>query len=331
MFVDVIVPLSVPNLFTYEVPFELQSDVSVGKRVVVQFGKSRFYTAIIRTIHYSSPQNYKAKPIQAILDNVPVVHESQLKLWEWIASYYQCHIGEVMNSALPSAYKLVSETKILLSDKELDFKTLNDNEYLIVEALQLQQVLSLAEISAILGVKSVHSFVKSLLDKGLIQLEEEIKEKYKPLIKTYLKLSSDYNTEVKLLALFQSLKSASKQEDLLMLFTSQQDFNLSGFKCERGHFLKKTGAKVEFVSPNTKSKSGFSINRIFSISSNILPVIAPCPTLLIAKLYFGKGISISSKKMSLMFLSKCWPVCIIISLILSCFDNSRLKAAALTN
>ncbi|MFT6715556.1 MAG: primosomal protein N' (replication factor Y) [Saprospiraceae bacterium] len=274
LFVDVIVPLSVPNLFTYEVPKELDGQVGVGKRVVVQFGKSRFYTAIIRVIHEIEPQNYKAKPVQTVLDDVPVVYENQLKLWEWIASYYHCHIGDVMNSALPSAYKLVSETKILLTDKEVDFKILNDNEYLIVEALQLQNLLSLAEMSSILGVKSVHGFIKSLLDKDLIQLEEEMKGKYKPLIKTYLKLADQYNSEVKLLDLFQSLKSVAKQEDFLMLFTSQKGFNFKDFKCERANFLKKSGASRSslnsLVTKGIISIENQEVNRLANYDGKVL-------------------------------------------------------------
>ena len=247
-FVDVIVPLSVPNLFTYSVPQELDNEIAVGKRVVVQFGKSRYYTAIIRSIHTQQPKNYQAKPVQTVLDQVPVINENQLKLWEWMASYYQCHIGEVMNSALPSAYKLVSETRVLLSKTPVDYTILNDNEYLIVEALELQQVLSMAEISDILGIKSVHGYLKSLLDKGFVQLEEEVKEKYKPLFKTYLSLHQDFCSESQLLTLFQSLKSFAKQEDLLMLFTSQKGFSFDRFKCERTHFLKTTGASSSSLS-----------------------------------------------------------------------------------
>lgn len=279
LFVDVIVPLSVPNLYTYEVPVDLEGVVGVGKRVVVQFGKSRFYTAIVKRVHYEEPKNYKAKFVQSVLDQSPVVTAHQLILWDWIADYYQCNIGEVMNSAMPSSYKLVSETKILLSGEVINFDELNDNEFIIVEALQLQNILSLADMSAILGVKSVHTYVKSLLDKGVIQLEEELKEKYKPLIKTYLSLNPQYDSEHKLLELFESLKSASKQEDLLMLFTSQKDFELVGFECDRVFFLKKTGASRSSL--NTLISKGIiiseekEVNRIpdFAGKESPLPIL----------------------------------------------------------
>ena len=295
LFVDVIVPVPVPNLFTYEVPGEFAADVGVGKRVVVQFGKSRFYSAIVRSIHNREPENYKAKTVQSVLDTIPIVQEEQLVLWEWISSYYSCHIGEVMNSALPAAYKLVSETKILLCDKEVDFDQLNDNEYLIIEALQLQQVLSIADINAVLGLKSVHSFIKSLLDKGYIQLEEELKEKQKPLIKSYLKLSPEYNSEVKLLDLFQRLKSVSKQEDLLMLFTSQKDFEFDNFKCEKANFLKKSGASRSslntLITKNVFIVEEIEVNRLpeFTDAVSALPKLNPDQK--IAKKNIDKGFS----------------------------------------
>ncbi|MCZ8285509.1 MAG: primosomal protein N', partial [Bacteroidia bacterium] len=106
IFIDVIVPLSVPNKFTYRIPKELNESIGVGKRVIVQFGKSKFYTAIVYKVHDMPPKDYTAKYIDSILDEEPIVTDAQLKLWDWISHYYVCNPGDVMNAALPSGLKL---------------------------------------------------------------------------------------------------------------------------------------------------------------------------------------------------------------------------------
>ena len=106
LFVDVIVPLSVANKYTYRVPKELNESVELGKRVIVQFGKSKYYTGVIYSIHSIAPSNYTAKYIESVLDDTPVVTERNLKLWDWVSHYYLCNPGEVMNVALPSGLKL---------------------------------------------------------------------------------------------------------------------------------------------------------------------------------------------------------------------------------
>ena len=114
-FVEVILPLAIAKNYTYRVPFEMNGAVAIGKRVVVQFGKSKLYTAIIAGIGTRPPEKYEAKYIVEILDDRPVVTEQQLQFWYWLADYYMCTIGEVMNAALPSALKLASETRIMLN------------------------------------------------------------------------------------------------------------------------------------------------------------------------------------------------------------------------
>ncbi len=248
-YVDVIVPLSVPNLFTYLVPSNLSTEIEVGKRVVVQFGRSRYYTAVIANIHKTAPENYQAKEIQSVIDDFPVVNLFQLKLWKWISQYYCCTIGEVMNAALPNGYKLVSETKITLGDGTFDAKNLSDDEFIVVEALELQPSLSVAEVSKILNIKSVHRIIKSLLEKDVIYLEEELKEKFKPQLKTYITLNKEFVfDENSLLNTFESLKKFQKQEDVLMSFTGRKEFNFEDFKLE-----KKVLLEPESISPSALS------------------------------------------------------------------------------
>jgi primosomal protein N' (replication factor Y) len=115
LFVDVILPLAVPNLYTYRVPFDWNDSIAVGKRVIVQFGKGKLYSALVRNIHETPPKQYSAKYIESILDEEPVVNLKQFELWDWMSQYYMCNIGDVMVAALPGGLRLASETKIVLN------------------------------------------------------------------------------------------------------------------------------------------------------------------------------------------------------------------------
>ncbi len=218
-YIDVILPLAVPNLFTYHVPQDLVPDIGIGHRVVVQFGKSKLYSAIISEIHEVAPKNYQAKDIQMVLDEVPIVKEHQIKFWNWIKTYYMCHPGDVMSAALPSGLKLSSETQILLnSEFEVDSTILTDEEYLVFEALEINQVLSLGEISKILNKKTVYPIIKMLLERNVIVVLEEIKTKFKPKKEKYIKLSPSYHGEEAMRPLFDELSNAPKQLAILMKY-----------------------------------------------------------------------------------------------------------------
>jgi len=220
-FIDVILPLSVPNLFTYRLPFELNDDIQIGQRAVVPFGKGgKLYSALVKYIHTTPPREYQAKYVESLLDDRPIVNEQQLKHWNWIAEYYIANPGDVFNAALPGALKLASETKLVLNtdfDKDA-IKGLTDNEYLIYEALEVRHLLNLQEISEILDVKNVHKFVKSLIEKRIIVVEEELKRKFKPKIIQYIRLSKFANDEKNLKQIFDDLERANKQLETLMSF-----------------------------------------------------------------------------------------------------------------
>ena len=217
LFVEVILPLAISKTYTYRIPLELNESVAIGKRVVVQFGKSKLYTAIIYKVSDSPPELYEAKYILDILDEAPIVTAAQLKLWEWMSEYYLCSIGEVMQAALPAALKLASETRIILNpDQEIDKSSLSDKEYLIVDALEIQPELRVSDISKLLGQKTVFPILKGLFDKGIINILEEITEKYKPRVKPFVKLNDDYLEAGNLKALFEILNRAPKQLDALL-------------------------------------------------------------------------------------------------------------------
>lgn len=218
LFVEVILPLAIAKNYTYRVPFQINSAVQIGKRVVVQFGKSKLYTAIIASIGNQPPEKYEAKYLVEVLDDRPVVTKRQLQFWQWLAEYYMCNIGEVMNAALPAALKLASETKVVLNkDFKVDKSALHDKEFLIVEALELQPELTVGDIAKLLGQKTVMPILKLMFEKNIINISEEVSERYKPRKKTFIKLNPAYTDPDKLRELFQILeKRAPKQADAVL-------------------------------------------------------------------------------------------------------------------
>lgn len=234
-FADVILPVPIPGMYTYRVPWELNEDVEVGKRVVVQFGRSKLYSGIVRKVHPFPPQKYEAKYIQSVLDESIVVTELQFKFWEWIVEYYMCYLGDVMQAALPGGLKLSSETRIVLNpDHGIKGDQLTDQEYVVTEALETNEVLSLPEVTEILGIKTVYPIIKSLIEKKVVMIEEELKERYRPRMATYVRLAGDYAREEQLEEAFNQLSRAPKQLQLLMKFVE-----LSRFFSEEPQEVKK--------------------------------------------------------------------------------------------
>lgn len=233
LFVDILLPLPLPGFYTYRVPYEMNDLVAVGKRVVVQFGKKKIYTAIIRKIHQIPPDYQSVKYILAILDTEAVVNEKQLKFWDWISQYYICNTGDVMNAALPPAFKLASETSIVINPLfDGDFSALNENELLVAEALITKVSLTVTEVSEITGLQKIIPLLKTLVEKAVILTEEEITETYKPKMLTYVKLTELYLSEEKIKQLFDQLeKKAFKQLQLLQFFLQITNY-FSDFKNE---------------------------------------------------------------------------------------------------
>ncbi|MBR2051134.1 MAG: primosomal protein N' [Bacteroidales bacterium] len=220
LFAEILLPLPIPGSFTYRVPYELNDKAKVGQRAVVQFGKTKIMSGLIVSLTTEVPDCNDIKYLLDILDDDPVVNAQQLQLWNWISSYYLCYPGEVMQAALPSALKLSSESKIMLSeDFEVDSMTLSDNEFLIVEALQIQPQLTITEVSKIIGYKKVMPLIKTMIEKKIVVMQEELQQKYKAKYERYVRLSNTYRDEDKMHALMDSLsKRAYKQLELLMAF-----------------------------------------------------------------------------------------------------------------
>ncbi len=219
LFVDVILPLYIAKTYTYRVPLELNATVAIGKRVIVQFGRNKIYAAIIHKISNEAPLRYEAKYILQVIDEDPVVDTNQLALWEWISSYYMCYLGEVMQAALPAALKMASETKITASEQVgLDRSLLSDKGYMVMEALDVAGELTINDIVKLLGQSTVFPLLKKLFDQGYILISEEIKDKYVPKRKAYLRFSPEFDDADGIRGLLDSLNRAPKQQDAVLGF-----------------------------------------------------------------------------------------------------------------
>tara|TARA_R110002074_G_scaffold161480_4_gene319358 strand:+ start:27991 stop:30447 length:2457 start_codon:yes stop_codon:yes gene_type:complete len=216
-FINVILPIPLERSFTYSISEEESTLLLPGMRVAVPFGKSKIYTGIVHSVHQTPNEAYEAKEIHQLLDDYPIINTIQLKHWEWIASYYMCTLGEVVRSALPSAFLLESETLVLRNTEyEVDENELLDDEFLVFEALQHQSILKVQEVSAIVERKNVLPILQRLLEKKIIVLKEEVYEQYKPKLVRYVKLGAEYDRDDKLEELLNSLTRAPKQSQVVL-------------------------------------------------------------------------------------------------------------------
>src|SRR5690349_14163658 len=117
MYAEIIIPLALPKNYTWLIPEQMLETVSVGCRVEVNLGKNKKYAGIVKKTRNERPEFIDPKEILNVLDTEPVVFAEQLQLWEWMASYYMCSEGEVMSAALPSHFKLSSETIVVFNEE----------------------------------------------------------------------------------------------------------------------------------------------------------------------------------------------------------------------
>ena len=268
LFADIILPIPVHQVFTYRIPFELNDLVVPGIRAVVPFGRSKLLTGIITKIHETVPKAYQAKYIEYILDETPIITKNQFLLWQWISNYYMAPLGDVMNAALPSNFKLASETKIVLHpDFDKNHSSIDDRHYQIVEALEIKEVLDLKEISEIIGIKTIHPIIKKMIDLKIVLSQEEMNEKFTPKTAIFIELSEKYLIADHLEELIHSLeqkKASAKQLESLLLLLSEGNFKENYFEPVQRKTLEEKGASLSSL--NTLEKNNIIIQKRYEIS-----------------------------------------------------------------
>ena len=223
LFAELLLPVPVPRLFTYRIPYNLNDSVRIGQRAIVQFGDRKIVTGLIFAIHEQVPKDFEAKSILELLDDFPSVNEVQLKFFQWMADYYMCTLGEVMNAALPAGLKLSSESMVQihpafsLEESVLGF---SEKEVMLLKRLE-NGTMTYSEIAKFLGVKFIFSILKSLSAKEAIILFEEVKEKFKPRTEKRIRLNADVNHPAALEELFHVLASKPKQEAVVLKYLQE--------------------------------------------------------------------------------------------------------------
>ena len=219
MYAEIIIPLALPKNYTWEIPAILLEEVMIGIRVEVMLGANKRYAGIVKKLLPEKPVDFNPKPILSVLDEAPIVYPAQLALWEWMANYYMCTEGEVMQAAIPSHLKISSESVFIYNeDQIIDSHLLSDSEYIISEALQIKKELSISEIQKILDKKSVYPVINKLIQKGICFVQETMTDKYKAKQEIYISLAPQYRSEEILEKLLNEWSRAPKQLALLLSF-----------------------------------------------------------------------------------------------------------------
>lgn len=295
LFADVIIPIALSQEFTYRVPFELNEHIQLYTRVIVPFGKGKLYTALVTRIHEEIPTHYQAKYIEHILDETPLITAKQYQFWKWLSTYYMAPIGDVMNAALPANFKLASETKIVLHpDFDDQATTLDDREFLIVEALSVQETLDLKEISEIVGIKTIQPVIKRMIERRIVMSQEEVSDKFTPRTGLFVVLEDTYTQEEQLNFVLEELgkkKSAQKQEQAILLLLQAGGLDRGRAVPVLRRDLEEKGCSLSAL--NTLEKQGVlrierkEISRIQSLDRSAItfPVLSPAQNVALDAIY----------------------------------------------
>ena len=236
-YADIILPVAIPKKYTYRIPRNKVEHCYKGSRVIVQFGKKKIYTGIVAEIHNKPPQGYEAKLILEVLDDTPLITETQLVFFEWVASYYMCTLGEVIQAALPSGLKLNSESSIQLHP-EFDFEShpfeFTPEEEMILRLLKSQETLSIGDIGQKLEIKNIQKHLRNLSKKDAIIIFEKVSEKYAPKKEKRIVLHEEFRNEQALNQLLETLSKSPKQESILLGYYQTLLDNKQPFSYELG-------------------------------------------------------------------------------------------------
>lgn len=219
IYINVILPLAVPRIYSYAVDAELADQVQFGIRVEVPL-RNKLYSAIVIEKIDKPETLHKIRSIRSIIDESPIITKQQYRLWRWMSHYYMTTIGEVMNVALPTGLKLNSETMLIARPEHEYFsKDLSDKEFLLAEAIHIQNEISISQAQDILNQKTVYPLIKSLLDKEILFVKEELKDRFKPKTEDYIRLQAQYlNAPDKHKKIFNLVARSEKQTRALLAY-----------------------------------------------------------------------------------------------------------------
>lgn len=236
LFVEVIIPLPLPRIYTYRVPNEWNDIVQVGARVIVQFGPKKIYTAIVVAINDVPPLGYEAKYLLDILDEFPLINAIQLKFIHWMADYYLAHPGEVMIAALPAGLKLSSESTLQINPNYLFDEELSPEEELVLNILSKKEHFPYSDLEKAIKIKGLNKLISSLIKKDIVLIFEKVKDKYSPKKVKKVRLNEEFLTEASLEQLLQETEKSEKQQEVILKYLAEtnalarQELNFMGLE-----------------------------------------------------------------------------------------------------
>lgn len=223
VYVEVILPLPLNKFYTYSVPDEMNGEVESGKRVLVQFGKRKLYAAVIRRVLTTVPdESIDYRPILFVIDALPVVTSQQLQYWEWLADYYLCSVGEVMQAALPAHLRIESKTRMLINPAFEQHESLSEEEHNVLNILS-HETIYLNEEKQKINIPNFLSILRTLVKKEAVLLVEEVEESAQPRLEKFVRLTPQAADEIFLKESLDRLTKAPKQKDLLETYLRLSD------------------------------------------------------------------------------------------------------------
>ncbi len=248
VFADVILPLAVKGYFTYNVPPAFVSLIKPGMRVVVQFGSKKLYTGIVFLVHNNKPDSYLTKPIIELPDDYAVVNKYQLRLWEWVADYYMCAVGDVYKAALPNGLRLESESRLLPVTMFDNYDSLNTTENLLLSILQKNMSMPISDLLKLKGFDKPMNVIKNLINKGAVIVDEEVQQKVKPKTLRYIKLAQHINNTDYLNQVLSLLQKAPKQQKFFEFFLHSLSGNyFSDTGIEKKILIEQSGVGTSII------------------------------------------------------------------------------------
>ena len=225
LYINAILHLPLEGMFSYSIPDDIYN-IKVGMRVIVPFGK-KFYTAIVQSVSTQKPDcNFSLKDIICVLDEQATVSELQLQFWAWVAEYYQASPGDVYQAAVPSGLKIDSAARVALNS---DFESplpLSYREIRLLDALLPLKTANVEELNKVLSIKNCMPALKMLMEKGAVEIVEEITEKVRPKTETYVRLGAKAHNEEELAKFLDGNAKNIKQNELLLKFVElSESFN----------------------------------------------------------------------------------------------------------
>lgn len=282
-FADVILPLPLYRYFTYRIPADMQGRLRQGHRVVVSFGRSKFYTAIVVALHDTEPQGYEVKEIATLLDDEPIVLRPQLKFWEWIAEYYLCSVGDVYKAALPSGLKLESETSLSVNSdyEESAEEPLSEREAVLMQVLSEQGRLTVHELEKLTGLRNTLPVLRRLVEREAIFVSERIRANYKPKTEVCIRLSFEPGNQEALRNAFELVKRSKQQETLLLSYLELSHFMQPGNYTEvsRAALLERAGVSAAVLAGVVNKGVMLIYKREISRFAKVMRHCADLPTL----------------------------------------------------